>query len=168
MIGLAKTKEEKLFYLGQLMENYRGTFFRQSMFAEFQLAIHDTAEKGDALSGEKMTAVYGDLLRKYHGPKMMIDPVYNIEWAYIPHFYMGFYVFQYATSITAANYFADKLMHGTPKDRENYLSVLRAGGSDYGYDILKKAGLDMATATPYQTIVRSFSNVLDQAEKLLG
>jgi len=115
-----------------------------------------------------MTEVNLDLLKRYHGPKFVMDPAYGIEWAYIQHYFYGFYVFQYATSITAANYFADKLMHGTPKDRENYLSVLRAGGSDYGYNILKKAGLDMATATPYQTIVRSFSNVLDQAEKLLG
>ena len=168
MIGQAKTKDEKLFYLGQLMENYRGTFYRQAMFAEFQLQIHDLAEKGDGLSGQKMTEVNLDLLKRYHGPKFAMDPAYGIEWAYIQHYFYGFYVFQYATSITAANYFADKLMHGTPKDRENYLSVLRAGGSDYGYNILKKAGLDMATATPYQTIVRSFSNVLDQAEKLLA
>ena len=168
MLGQAKTKQEKLFYLGQLMENYRGTFYRQAMFAEFQLAIHDLAEKGDGLTGEKMTSLYGDLLRRYHGPKMIIEPVYNVEWSYIPHFYMGFYVFQYATSITAANYFADRLMHGGPQDRENYLAMLRAGGSDYGYNILRKAGLDMATATPYQTIIRSFSNVLDQAEKLLA
>jgi len=168
MVGQAKTKDEKLFYLGQIMENYRGTFYRQAMFAEFQLQIHDLAEKGDGLSGQKMTEVNLELLKRYHGPKVAMDPAYAIEWAYIQHYFYGFYVFQYATSITAANYFADKLMHGTPKDRENYLSVLRAGGSDYGYNILKKAGLDMATATPYQTIVRSFSNVLDQAEKLLG
>lgn len=168
MLGQARTKDEKLFYLGQLMENYRGTFYRQAMFAEFQLAIHDLAEKGEGLTGEKMTSLYGDLLRRYHGPKMIIEPVYNVEWAYIPHFYMGFYVFQYATSITAANYFADRLMHGGPKDRDNYLAMLRTGGSDYGYNMLKKAGLDMATATPYQTIVRSFSEVLDQAEKLLA
>jgi len=168
MIGQAKTNDEKLFYLGQLMENYRGTFYRQAMFAEFQLAIHDLAEKGDGLSGQKMTEVNLDLLKRYHGPKVAMDPAYAIEWAYIQHYFYGFYVFQYATSITAANFFADKLLHGTPKDRENYLSVLRAGGSDYGYNILKKAGLDMATATPYQTIVRSFSNVLDQAEKLLA
>ena len=168
MIGQAKTKDEKLFYLGQLMENYRGTFYRQAMFAEFQLAIHDLAEKGDGLSGQKMTEINLDLLKRYHGPKVAMDPAYAIEWAYIQHYFYGFYVFQYATSITAANYFADKLLHGTAKDRENYLSVLRAGGSDYGYNILKKAGLDMATATPYQTIVRSFSNVLDQAEKLLA
>jgi oligoendopeptidase F len=168
MIGQAKTKDEKLFYLGQLMENYRGTFYRQAMFAEFQLQIHDLAEKGDGLSGQKMTEVNLDLLKRYHGPKVAMDPAYAIEWAYIQHYFYGFYVFQYATSITAANYFADKLLHGASKDRENYLSVLRAGGSDYGYNILRKAGLDMATATPYQTIVRSFSNVLDQAEKLLA
>jgi len=168
MIGQARTKDEKLFYLGQLMENYRGTFYRQAMFAEFQLAIHDLAEKGDGLSGQKMTEINLDLLKRYHGPKVAMDPAYAIEWAYIQHYFYGFYVFQYATSITAANYFADKLLHGTAKDRENYLSVLRAGGSDYGYNILRKAGLDMATATPYQTIVRSFSNVLDQAEKLLA
>jgi oligoendopeptidase F len=168
MIAQAKTKQEKLFYLGQLMENYRGTFYRQAMFAEFQLAIHDLAEKGEGLSGQKMTEINLDLLKRYHGPQFEIDPAYAVEWAYIQHYFYGFYVFQYATSITAANYFADKLLHGTPKDRENYLSVLRAGGSDYGYAILKKAGLDMATATPYQTIVRSFGQVLDQAEKLLA
>jgi oligoendopeptidase F len=168
MIGQAKTKQEKLFYLGQLMENYRGTFYRQAMFAEFQLAIHDLAEKGEGLSGQKMTEINLDLLKRYHGPKFAMDPAYGVEWAYIQHYFYGFYVFQYATSITAANYFADKLMRGTVKDRENYLSVLRAGGSDYGYNILRKAGLDMATATPYQTIVRSFSDVLDQAEKLLA
>lgn len=167
MIGHAQSKEEKLFYLGQLMEMYRGTFYRQAMLAEFQLAIHDLAEKGEGLSGEKMTSVYLDLLKRYHGPGVTIDPLYASEWAYIQHFYYGFYVFQYATSVTAANYFADKLMHGTPADRDMYLGVLRAGGSDYGYNILKKAGLDMATPTPYRTIIASFSKVLDQAEALI-
>jgi oligoendopeptidase F len=168
MIERAKTKEEKLFYLGQLMENYRGTFFRQAMFAEFQLAIHDLAEKGEGLSGKKMTGIYLDLLKRYHGPKVTMDPLYAIEWAYIQHFFYGFYVFQYATSITAANFFADSLMHGTVADRDRYLSVLRAGGSDYGYNILRKAGLDMTTPTPYRTIVASFKKVLDQAEALLA
>lgn len=163
----AKTKEEKLFYLGQIMENYRGTFFRQSMFAEFQLAINDLATKGEALSGEKMSALYLDLLKRYHGPKVTIEPVYSAEWMYIQHFYFGFYVWQYATSITAANFFAQKVMHGTPADRDRYLAVLRAGGSDYGYNLLKTGGLDMATAEPYRLIIDSFSKVLDQAEALL-
>ena len=92
-----------------------------------------------------MTALYLDILKRYHGPKVQIEPVYASEWAYIPHFYFGFYVWQYATSITAANFFAQKVMHGTPADRDRYLSVLRAGGSDYGYNLLKTGGLDMAT-----------------------
>jgi oligoendopeptidase F len=168
MVERAKTKEEKLFYLGQIMENYRGTFFRQSMLAEFQLGINDLATKGEGLSGEKMTALYLDILKRYHGPKVMIEPVYGSEWAYIPHFYFGFYVWQYATSITAANFFAQKVMHGTTADRDRYLGVLRAGGSDYGYNLLKAGGLDMATAEPYRLIVDSFSKVLDQAEALLA
>ena len=167
MVERAKTRDDKLFYLGQIMENYRGTFFRQSMFAEFQLAINDLANKGEGLSGEKMSALYFDLLKRYHGPKVQMEPDYASEWAYIQHFYFGFYVWQYATSITAANFFAQKVMHGTAADRDRYLAVLRSGGSDYGYNLLKKGGLDMATAEPYRLIVASFSKVLDQAEALL-
>ena len=168
LVERAKTKEEKLFYLGQIMENYRGTFFRQSMFAEFQLAINDLATKGEALSGEKMSALYFDLLKRYHGPNVQLEPVYSAEWMYIQHFFFGFYVWQYATSITAANFFAQKVMQGGPADRDRYLAVLRSGGSDYGYNLLKKGGLDMATPEPYRLIVDSFSKVLDQAEKLLA
>jgi len=167
MVERAKSKEEKLFYLGQIMENYRGTFFRQSMFAEFQLAINDLANKGEALSGEKMSALYFDLLKRYHGPKVQLEPVYSAEWMYIQHFFFGFYVWQYATSITAANYFAQKVMHGGPREAARYLNVLRSGGSDYGYNLLKAGGLDMATAEPYRLIVDSFSKVLDQAEALV-
>ena len=167
LVERAKTKEEKLFYLGQIMENYRGTFFRQSMFAEFQLAINDLATKGEGLSGEKMSSLYLDLLKRYHGPKVQIEPVYGAEWMYIVHFYYGFYVWQYATSITAANFFAQKVMHGGPSETARYLNVLRAGGSDYGYNLLKTGGLDMATAEPYRLIVDSFSKVMDQAEALL-
>jgi oligoendopeptidase F len=168
MVERAKTKEEKLFFLGQIMENYRGTFFRQAMFGEFQIAIHDIADKGEGLSGEKMSALYFDLLKRYHGPQMKFEPSYAAEWAYIQHFFFGFYVYQYATSITAANYFAQKVMSGGTAERDRYLAVLRAGGSDYGYELLKKGGLDMATPEPYRLIVDSFSKVLDQAEALLA
>jgi len=168
MLARAKTPQEKLFYLGQQMENFRGTFFRQAMFAEFQVTVQDLANKGEGMSGKRMTGLYLDLLKRYHGPKVTIDPAYAIEWSIIPHFYMGNYVFQYATSITAATFFADKVLGGKPADRDNYLTMLRSGGSDYGYATLKKAGLDMATAQPYQTLVAQFSKVLDQAEALLG
>jgi oligoendopeptidase F len=168
MLKQARTKEEKLFYLGQQMENYRGTFYRQTMFAEFELKAHDMAEAGEGLSGAKFTQVYFDLLKRYHGPKMRLDPVYGNEWAYIPHFYNSFYVFQYATCISAATYFAQAILKGGPKERDNYLSVLKAGGSDYPVEILRRAGLDMASPAPYQALVASFKDTLDQAEALLG
>ncbi|WP_420142908.1 M3 family oligoendopeptidase [Sphingomonas sp.] len=168
MLAKARSREEKLFYLGQLMETFRGTFFRQAMFAEFQLAITDLAQKGEGLSGARMSAINLDLLKRYHGPNFTIDPAYGIEWAYIQHYYFGFYVFQYATSITAANFLVDRVLKGGASERDAYLAVLKAGGSDHGYAILKKAGLDMATPAPYRTLVATFADILDQAEKLLG
>jgi oligoendopeptidase F len=168
MLKNAKTKEEKLFYLGQQMENFRGTFYRQTMFAEFELKAHDLAEAGEGLSGEKFTSVYFDLLKRYHGPAMGFDPSYANEWAFIPHFYNSFYVYQYATCIAAATYFAQQILKGGAKERDNYLSVLKAGGSDYPVDILKRAGLDMASPAPYQALVSAFKDTLDQAEALIA
>jgi oligoendopeptidase F len=168
MLKNARTREEKLYYLGMQMENVRGTFFRQTMFAEFELKAHDMAEAGEGLSGEKFTSVYFDLLKRYHGPNVKMEDVYGNEWAYIPHFYNSFYVYQYATCISAAGYFSRAILAGGPKERDNYLSVLKSGGSDYPVEILKRAGLDMTTPAPYQAIIANFKDVLDQAEALLG
>lgn len=167
MVRNARTPQEKLFYLGQQLENLRGTFFRQTMFAEFELAVHDRAERGEGLSGEAFTTLYLDLLRRYHGPDVAIDPVYASEWAYIPHFYNSFYVYQYATSISAASYFARSILGGGVRERDNYLNVLRSGGSDHPVPILHRAGLDMASAAPYQAIIRTFQETLDQVEVLM-
>lgn len=171
LVSKAKTKEEKLFYLGQSLEGLRGTFFRQTMFAEFELATHDAVERGEALSGSKMKDIYCGLLKKYHGDAegvMKIDEKYCAEWAFIPHFYRPFYVYQYATSISAGTYFAEQISKGGAKARDNYLNVLKAGGSEYPYPLLKKAGLDMATAAPYQALVRRMDATMDQMEKLLA
>jgi oligoendopeptidase F len=167
MLANATTNQEKLFYLGQQMEQFRGTFFRQVMFAEFELAIHDRAEAGEGLSGEKLTQVYADLLRRYHGPAMKFEPSYFAEWAFIPHFYRDFYVFQYATSISGGVYFSQAILNGGPAERDRFLAVLKAGGSDYGVNILKRAGLDMTTPTPYRALVSEFGKVMDQAEALI-
>ncbi|MGE5564751.1 MAG: oligoendopeptidase F [Parcubacteria group bacterium] len=164
----AKTKAEKLFYLDQLMELFRGTFFRQAMFAEFELAMHDTVEKGGALSGEGLNEMYLALLKKYHGNAVIIDPVDAAEWAYIPHFYYNFYVYQYATSIAASAYFSEQVLAGGAKARDNYLNVLRAGGSDYPTDTLAKAGLDMTSPAPYRALVSKFSRTIDEVEKLMA
>jgi oligoendopeptidase F len=168
MYRSARTKEEKLFYLDRVCELLRGTFFRQAMFGEFELTIHETAERGEALTGAKMSEIYLDLLHRYHGKAVTIDPLYGIEWADPPHFFYDFYVYQYATSLAASVYFADKILSGSAHERDNYLDVLKAGGSDYPVDILKRAGLDMTTPAPYRALVAKFSRTLDEMEKLLA
>lgn len=168
MVANAKTKQEKLYYLGMQLEGMRGTFYRQAMFAEFELAAHDKAEAGEGMSGEKFSAMYLDLLKRYHGPKVAVSDTYASEWAYIPHFYSSFYVYQYATSISAASYFARAILKGGAKERDNYLTVLKSGGSDYPTEILKRAGLDMASPAPYQAIIQTFRETLDACEKLMA
>ena len=165
----ASSKEEKLFYLLQELQSLRGTFFRQTQFAEFELAIHQRVENGEALSADTLNTLYGDLLKRYYGHGegvMNIDQKYTVEWAYIPHFYRNFYVYQYATSISAAYYLMEKVQSGDEKERDNYLSILRAGGSDYPYDILKKAGVDMASSEVYAAVIRRFEQVMDEIEEL--
>jgi oligoendopeptidase F len=167
MLRRAKTRQEKIFYLGQALELYRATYFRQAMFAEFELAIHEAVEGGKALSGESLNAMYLALVKKYHGPKVIVDPEMAAEWAYVPHFYYDFYVYQYATCLSASAYFFEQVKGGDPKARENYLGVLRAGGSDYPADVVKRAGLDMTTPAPYRAVADRFSKTMDEIEKLL-
>lgn len=168
MLGQAKTPQEKIYYLGMRLENLRGTFFRQTMFAEFELKMHEMAEAGEGISGESLSRAYLDLLKRYHGPDFVIDEPYAIEWAYIPHFYRFFYVYQYATSITAGTWFADTILKGGKAERERYLDVLRAGGSADPVDILKRAGLDMTGPEPYRRLIADFGETIDQIEKLMG
>ncbi|MCA8902579.1 MAG: oligoendopeptidase F [Hyphomonas sp.] len=171
MIEHAETKEEKLFYLGQALESLRGTFYRQTMFGEFELAIHEAAERGEPLTGAKLTEIYGNLLRKYHGEAegvLTIDDPYTVEWAFIPHFYYEFYVYQYATSISGAAWFSEQFLAGDDKVRENFINVLKAGGSDYPHNILlNEAGLDMTKPDAYQAVVRRMNDIMDRMEALL-
>jgi oligoendopeptidase F len=141
MLKIAKSDDERLLYLGSALENLRGTFFRQAMFADFEREVHARVDKGESLTGEGLTKIYGDTLKRYHGDKegvMKIDDVYATEWAYIPHFYNRFYVFQYATSIAAGSMFADEILKSQAGARDNYLNILKAGGSAYPYDLVKK------------------------------
>jgi oligoendopeptidase F len=170
MLGKDLTDAERLYYIDRALEAYRGTFFRQTMFAEFELTIHDMAEAGEALSGAKMTKLYLDLLRKYHGHDegvMTIDPAYAIEWAYIPHFYYNFYVYQYATSISGGTMFAERMLSGDKSARDDYINVLKAGGSKKPYELLKAAGVDLADSAPYDALISRMNRLMDEAEKIL-
>ncbi len=170
VVSEASTDEEKLYYLGVGLEALRGTFFRQTMFAEFELKINEEVEQGNILTGEKLSSIYLDLLKRYHGHDkgiMKIDDLYGMEWAYIPHFYYDFYVFQYATSIAAAAGLAEKIGQGDTKARDAFINMLKAGGSDYPYELMKKAGIDMATPGPYRALVVRMNKVMDEMEAIL-
>ena len=169
LVKHAKTDAEKLYYLGKGLEQVRTTFFRQVMFAEFQLAIHEEIEKGASLSGERMTQIYCGLVKKYYGDAegaTQIDPNYCVEWDYIPHFYYGFYVYQYATSLAGAAYFTQAIEHEGAPARERFIAMLKAGGSDYPYSLYKKAGLDMATPAPYEALIARMNRIMDQIEAI--
>lgn len=169
MLKIAKDDDERLLYLGSALENLRGTFFRQAMFADFERTVHAKVDKGESLTGEALSKIYGDILKQYHGDKegvLKIDDQYAIEWAYIPHFYNRFYVFQYATSIAAGSLFAEDILKGTPGARDRYLNILKAGGSVYPYELVKSAGVDLASPAPYQAVFARMNKIMDQIEAI--
>ncbi len=170
MASNAGSIDEKLFYLGHGLENMRGTFFRQTMFAEFELALYEAAERGDALSGDRISEMYGEILRRYHGHDegiVIIDDLYTNEWMFVPHFYYNMYVFQYATSQTAGTALYEKIVNDGELGVENYKNLLRAGGSDYPYTLLVNAGVDLAQPEPYRAAVDKMNAIMDEMERLL-
>ena len=169
MVTHAANRAEKLYYLGEGVEMIRTKYFRQAMFAEFELAIHEELEQGRPLSGERMSEIYCGLLRKYYGEPqgvMKIDPEYCVEWAMVPHFYRNFYVYQYATSLAGAASFTDSILKEGAPARARFLTLLRAGGSDYPYELYKRAGVDMATPGPYRALAARMDRLLDAIEAL--
>ena len=141
------------------------------MFAEFEREVHARVDRGESLTGQSFTKIYGEILRRYHGHAegvVQIDDLYAMEWAYIPHFYSAYYVYQYATSLAASSLMAEWVLAGKPGARERYLDLLRAGGSDYPYDLVKKAGVDLATAAPYDAVIRRMNRIMDDIEAILA
>lgn len=167
----AATPREELFYLFEELQGLRGTFFRQTQFAEFELAAHREVEQGGALSGDKLGRLYGDIVRRYLGDAegvVKIDDTYVVEWAYVPHFYTEFYVYQYATSLAAAYRLMETVLDGGAAEREAYLAILRAGGSRAPYGLLREAGIDMADAEVYRAVIRRCNRLMDRIEVLLA
>ncbi len=162
--------DEKLFYLGSGLEAMRGTFFRQTMFAEFELALYETVERGEALSGESISRLYGDILKRYHGHDegvVVIDELYTNEWMFVPHFYLNMYVYQYATSKTAGAALYQKIKEEGKAGVDNFKNLLRAGGSDYPHVLLERAGVDLTTPGPYRAAVATMNAIMDEMEILL-
>lgn len=166
LLESAKTKEEKIFLINQKIDDIRGTLFRQTLFAEFELAIHTLAEQDIPLTPAKLNELYRDLNKFYYGPEVVLDPTLDSEWARIPHFYYDFYVFQYATGISAAMALAEKVTHGKREDQEAYLEFLKSGSSRYPIDTLKLAGVDMRSPQPVEMAIHSFDKWVKELDKL--
>jgi oligoendopeptidase F len=170
LLAEAKDRDERIFLLGHWLDGIRATLFRQTFFAEFELAIHQRAERGEGLTGELLSSLYLDMLRAYQGhdeKACAVDPLFGIEWACVPHFYYDFYVYQYATGIVAANALARDVLTGLNGAPKRYARFLSSGGSDYPLEILRRAGVDLESPSPYDATFRAMDEKLDALEELL-
>ncbi len=170
MLKQVKDTPTRLSLLGNYLEGIKATVFRQTQFAEFELRMHEMGEKGQPITGDALSKLYLDITKKYYGDAKgvcRIDDYIAHEWSYIPHFYRDFYVFQYATSFTAAEALAEKVKSGDPAAIKRYLTFLSAGGSKYPIDLLKEAGVDMTTDEPLDLTMKKMNEVMDEMEKLL-
>jgi oligoendopeptidase F len=170
MLKQIKDDNARLTLLGNYLEGIKGTVFRQTQFAEFELRAHQMAEKGEPLTGETLEKLYLDITRKYYGHDKgvaIVDDYIAHEWSMIPHFYRNYYVFQYATSFTASSALSEKVLAGDKAATQKYLAFLSAGGSKYPIDLLKDAGVDMTTSQPLDLTMQKMNRVMDEMEKLL-
>jgi len=161
----------RLSLLGNYLDGIRATVFRQTQFAEFELRIHEMAERGETLTGDLLNEVYDGIARRYYGHESglcIVDEECRAEWANVPHFYYNFYVFQYATSCTAAAALSEKVISGDSGSTEVYLRLLSAGGSDYPIALLSQAGVDMRGSEPFELTVQKMNRVMDEIERISG
>jgi len=166
MLNKSTDPKEKMYLLTYYADQFRTTVFRQTMFAEFELLIHERAENGEALTPQELSEIYYELNKKYYGPGVVADKPIEMEWARIPHFYTSFYVYKYATGFSAATSFSKQILDEGAPAVDRYLGFLKSGGSDFSINILKKAGVDMSSPEPIEQAMSVFEQLLDQMEQL--
>jgi oligoendopeptidase F len=162
----AGDKDLQLYLLNQTAERFRTTLYRQTLFAEFELKIHEVVESNQALTADLMSEIYLGINKDYYGAEVNVDDIAAIEWARIPHFYYGYYVYQYATGISAAQSLARQILKEGEPAVERYLNFLRGGGSKTSIDLLKGAGIDMTTPDPINVAIDIFEETIAEMEKL--
>ena len=153
---------ERCFLYGYLADEIRGTIFRQTMFAEYELLMHETVEQGRTLDADLLSERYYELNRLYYGPRVLADRSIGLEWSRIPHFYYNFYVYKYATGMSAALQLAERLLSGDDDARRAYFGFLRAGGSKDVLDIMRDAGVDLSTPEPIKAALAYFDRLIDR------
>ncbi|MBI9070494.1 MAG: oligoendopeptidase F [Melioribacteraceae bacterium] len=164
----AETKEEKLALIEKHLINIVATFYRQTRFAEYEQLTHELTEKGEALTPDKLTELFGDMYKKYWGSEMVMDDEEAYSWARIPHFYYNFYVYQYATSFAASETLAAKIIEEGQPAIDKFLTFLKSGNSKYPIEVLKDAGVDMNSPEPIKSVVNKMNKLLDKMEELLA
>ncbi|MGB7218821.1 MAG: oligoendopeptidase F [Vicinamibacterales bacterium] len=171
MLANIKDDDTRLSLLGNYLEGIKATVFRQTQFAEFELRMHEMAQKGQPITGDALSKLYFEITKKYYGHDQgvsVVDDYIANEWSYIPHFYRDFYVYQYATSFAASLALAEKVKAGDAAARQRYLAFLNAGGSKYPIELLKDAGVDMTTDEPLDLTMNAMNRVMDEMEVLLA
>ena len=171
MLGQEKDDALKLFLLDNYLEGLRGTLYRQTLFADFELAMHEAVEQGRTLTPDFLNAKYLELTRLYYGHAqgvVKVDDYIQSEWSLIPHFYYNFYVYQYATGVIASMALSDAVLKEGAPARDRYLTFLKAGGSDFPLETLKKAGVDLTKPEPVNRAFQAFSGYVDEMEKIVA
>ncbi|HLS35618.1 MAG TPA: oligoendopeptidase F, partial [Bacillota bacterium] len=168
MLNHLDDEKQKLYILNNFLEGFRGTVFRQTMFAEFEHDIHMLDQEGKPLTADSLTEVYYDLNKKYFGENVVSDEEIGLEWARIPHFYYNYYVYQYATGYAAATSLAQQILTEGKLAVDRYIDFLKAGSSDYPLEVLKKAGVDMTKQQPVLDALDVFEEKLTEMEDLLS
>jgi oligoendopeptidase F len=176
VLGQTQDDATRLFLLASHLDTLRTTLFRQTMFAEFELAIHEAVERGEPLTGDSLNALYLSLLRKYYGADqgvVKIADTYQVEWAYVPHFYYDFYVYQYATSMIGGMSLAEGIIGKqavesgqAQKNRDAYIRMLSSGSSKYPIELLREAGVDMTTSRPFDAAMKEMNRIMDEMERI--
>lgn len=168
LLNTIDDEKKRLYLLNHFLEGFRGTVFRQTMFAEFEHIIHQKAQAGEPLTPELLTKTYYDLNKKYFGEDIVVDEEIGLEWARIPHFYYNYYVYQYATGYSAATALSNQILEEGQPAVDRYLEFLKAGSSDYPIEVLKKAGVDMTSSAPIEEACKVFEEKLNEMEELLA
>jgi oligoendopeptidase F len=169
MLKETKSKQEKIYLLQTYLDQFRGSFFRQASFADFELQAHAQAESGNGLTKESLNKLYADVYKTYYGDAVNVDPLNASEWSRIPHFLRNdnFYVYQYATSFAAATALAKMILEEGEPARQRFLTMLKSGSNDYPIELLKKAGVDMTTPQPVYDTLAVFEELVSELERNL-
>ena len=166
LLGHAKDSKQRAYLINRDIDAIRGTIIRQTMFAEFEKITHEMAEAGDPLTVKSFREVYGKLLQKYFGPGFILDKELSLECFRIPHFYRAFYVYKYATGLSAAIALSQRVIHGGRRQLQDYLGFLKGGCSKFPLDLLRDAGVDMEEPKPVETALEHFEHLVDELESL--